>query len=801
MDDKAKTIAPDALKRFLAGYAPLEGVADELKRPDGSLRPVWAPLMRHLAGQSTEKLARAFARGDQYLHDTGVYFRQYTGDDSTVRDWPLSHLPVIIDRSEWDGLAEGIVQRAELLERVMADLYGHGDLVRDGFLPADLIAQNPEWLRPMVGIRPRSGNFLHFLAFEIGRSPDGTWFVLGDRTQAPSGAGFALENRMATSRVFHDVFPKSNVERLAGFFRGFRDAMNGMRGDHGGRVAILTPGQHTDTYYEHAYIARYLGFLLLECEDLTVRDGRLTVRTINGPEPVSVLWRRLDSRFADPLELDETSALGTPGMVSALRSGAVDMVNCLGSGVLEARALMAFLPRICRHLMGEPLKLPNIATWWCGQPAERAYVLENLERMMIGPALSTKLPFDIDATTALGGHFRGTAQAPVADWIGREGASLVGQEAVTLSTTPAMSHGRLTPRPMVVRVFATRTPEGWTVMPGGYARIGQSGDPTALAMQAGGSVADVWVMADEPVARDTLTQTDTGPFLRRMPGLLPARAADNMFWLGRYVERAEGNVRVLRAYHLRLEEHGRRAVPLVNSLGEFLEGYGLDPHAVVPPTLLHQFDAALHCAGKVRDRFSTDGWNALNDLSETARELATKVQQGDDAARAMSVLLRKTAGFAGLVHDNMFRFLGWRFLTMGRALERADHMAAVLSVFADPEASDGGFDVSVEIGDSVMTHRRRYSVESNRNTVIDLLALDRDNPRSILFQLDRLREEEEKLAEMAGLTQMGEASRRILTLQTSLAVATPELIYTRRLSRVRRELGAISEALTAQYLS
>ncbi|MAB04472.1 MAG: hypothetical protein CML50_00425 [Rhodobacteraceae bacterium] len=795
-------MAPDALTRFLDGYAPLSGVADELKRPDGSLRPVWGKLMRHLAAQSPETLARSFARGDQYLHDTGVYYRQFTGTGSTVRDWPLSHVPVVIDGAEWNELAEGIAQRAELLEKVMADLYGPGELVRDGFLPADLVAQNPEWLRPVVGIRPRSGHYLHFLAFELGRSPDGSWFVLGDRTQAPSGAGFALENRMASTRIFHELFPKWNVERLAGFFRSFRDAVNGLRADNDGRVAILTPGQHTDTYYEHAYIARYLGFSLLECEDLKVQDGRLSVRTISGPEPVSVLWRRLDSRFADPLELDETSALGTPGMVSALRAGAMDMVNCLGSGVLEARALMAFLPRISRHLMGAPLKLPNIATWWCGQPAERDYVLDNLERMMIGSAQSTKLPFDIDASTALGGKFRDTtAQGAVAEWIEREGASLVGQEAVTLSTTPAMIDGKLAPRPMVVRVFAARTPDGWEVMPGGYARIGRDGDPTALAMQSGGSVADVWVIGDEPVARDTLTRNDSGPFLRRLPGLLPARAADNLFWLGRYVERAESGVRVLRAYHLRLEEYGLRTVPLVDRLGRFLGSYGLDPEDAVPAPLLGQFAAAVTCASKVRDRFSTDGWNALNDLSATARDLASRAQPGDDAAGAMSVLLRKTAGFSGLVHENMFRFLGWRFLTIGRALERADHMASVLVSLAGDGAPAGGLDAAVEIGDSVMTHRRRYSVETGRDTVIDLLALDRDNPRSILFQIDVLRAEEERLSEITKAVQPSEAARRILVLQTALAVARPEQLTERRLRRIRREIASISEALTAQYLS
>ncbi|EPX75892.1 circularly permuted type 2 ATP-grasp protein [Salipiger mucosus] len=801
-EDGTETAPADkARARLLDGYDPPPGVADELKRADGSLRPVWAPLIDHLAAQSSETRARSFARGDQYLHDAGVYFRQYTGQGSTERVWPLSHLPVVISGEEWRGLTEGIVQRAELLERVMADLYGPGELVRNGHLPAELVARNPEWLRPIVGAEPRSGHFLHMLAFEIGRSPDGSWFVLGDRTQAPSGTGFALENRMATGRVFHDFFPDANVERLAGFFRAARDAINGLRGDENARAAILTPGLHTDTYYEHAYIARYLGFMLLECEDLKVQDGKLMVRTIDGPEPVSVLWRRLDSRFADPLELDESSALGTPGMVSALRGGAMTMVNCLGSGVLEARALMAFLPRIARALLGEPLKLPNIATWWCGQGAERDYVLANLERMMIGPALSTKLPFDIDGTTALGGKFRGAAQEPVADWLRREGGGLVGQEAVSLSTTPAMIGGRMVPRPMVVRVFAMRTPEGWTVMPGGYARIGRTEDPTALAMQAGGSVADVWVTSKQPVRTETLGPSGDQPYVRRRPGHLPARAADNLFWLGRYVERAESGVRLLRAWHLRLEEYGPGTVPVVDSLRRFLRGFGFETGRAVPPHLLGLFDSATGCAAKVRDRFSNDGWNALSDLSASAHGMATRVQHGDDAARAMSVLLRKLAGFAGLVHDNMFRFNGWRFLTLGRALERADQIAAVLQVFAAPDTPPGGLDSAVEVGDSVMTHRRRYAVETSRSTVIDLLALDADNPRSIRFQVDILREDEARLSGEVSHRRVDEAARRILTLQTELAVATPEQIGPERLTEIRSRLAGISDALTARYLS
>jgi len=783
-------------------YRPPAGVADELLRADGSVRDVWQPFISYLATQSPDALSARFARGDQYLRDEGVYFRQYTGSGSTERAWPLSHIPVMIASSDWAELASGLAQRADLLEKVMADLYGPGDLVTDGYLPAELVAQNPEWLRPMVGAVPRSGHHLHFLAFEVGRSPDGNWIVLGDRTQAPSGAGFALENRMATSRVFHEFYPAANAVRLAGFFRSFRDALYGLCDGDRGQVAILTPGQHTDTFFEHAYIARYLGFLLLEGDDLRVENDRLVVRTIDGPEPVSVVWRRLDSRFADPLEMDDTSALGTPGMTSALRSGAATMVNGLGSGVLEARALMAFLPSISRRLTGERLTLPNIATWWCGQKAERTYVGENLDRMIIGPAFSTRLPFDADGSTAIGGRFRGHAQRSLRSWLEREGHGLVGQEAVTLSTTPAMIGGELAPRPMILRVFAARTPDGWKVMPGGYARVGRSEDPAALAMQHGGSVADVWVIGDTPDRTVTLTDAEPGGRpLRRMPGQLPSRAADNLYWLGRYVERADFAVRTLRAHHLRLADSGDTADPLVEHLAKFLARYGHDAASPIPVSLVETFDLARGCAGRIRDRFSTDGWNALDEVARSARLAARTAVPGDDTVRAMSDLLRKLAGFSGLVQDNMYRFNGWRFLTLGRANERAWQIADLLATYVDGEALIGSYDVALEVADSVMSHRRRYPVDTNRDTLVDLLVLDRDNPRSIVFQVDRMRTEEERLVQADAGSRTDVVGRLILQLQTELVVAEPTELSSERLLEVRRTVATISDALTERYLS
>lgn len=790
----------DALARLLAGYRPPEGVADELLDASGQVRPVWRNFLDYLGGLSQDDLAERFERGDQYLRDAGVFFRQYGQEGASERAWPLSHLPVLIDDAEWRTLSAGLIQRAELLEAVCADLYGANALVAEGRLPASLIAMSSEWLRPMVGIKPRSGHFLHFIAFEIGRGPDGQWWVLGDRVQAPSGAGFAIENRVAAARVFADHYAQANIHRLAGFFRAFRDNLTGLRGDETSRVGILTPGRLNDTYFEHAYIARYLGFMLLEGEDLTVEDGQVMVRTIAGLKPVSVLWRRIDATYADPMELDENSRLGVPGLVEAIRQHKLSMVNALGSGVLEMRALLAFLPRICEALRGEPLALPNIATWWCGQPAERAHVRDNAHRMMIASALSTGLPFDAQGTTILGAALQSAPGGVVDTLLDAEAPLLVGQETVKLSTAPAFVGGKLIPRPVSIRMFLARTPDGWQVMPGGYARIGRSEDATAIAMQRGGSVADVWVVSDQPTPPETLFAASNSPYAQSQLSVLPSRAADNLYWMGRYVERAEGLIRLLRAWHARHAESARPDSPLMTHIAAAPGFFGADPLTAAPNMLRAALASATASASQVRDRFSIDGWTALNELSRTADTALRDVDPGFDTAAALNTLLHRITGFSGLVHDNMYRFAGWRFLSIGRSLERAVSMANALAWFARPDAPDGSLDLVIEIGDSTLSHRRIYAGGATPTTVTDLLACDAMNPRSILFQLTDIRDQIDFLPGASAHGHLSALGRAVLRLHAGLAVRTAESLDAESLLMLAREVGDLSDLLASAYL-
>lgn len=781
----------------MASYAPLPGVPDEAVGADGHIRPLWARLTGYLDALRPEDLRLAMARADQYLNDSGVFYRQYGGGGSTERPWPLAHMPVLLAEAEWADISAGLIQRADLLERVMADLYGENRLVATGRLPPSIVAANPEWLRPMVGVAPRSGHYLHFLAFELGRGPDGRWWVLADRAQAPSGAGYALENRVATSRAFAPLYASEHVHRLAGFFRDFRDALTAQRRAPDTRVAILSPGPLNETYFEHAWIARYLGFNLVQGEDLAVAGGQLLVRTVAGPRPVEVLWRRLDSSYADPLELDPLSHLGTPGLVSALRAGGLSMVNALGSGVLETRALMAFLPKLAPELTGAPLRLPNIATWWCGDPVAAAAVRAAPDRLILGPALAGGTPFD----GAAPGQTRAADLTPaaLADLLARDGAGLVAQEGVTLSTAPAFVDGRLTPRPVALRLFAARTARGWTVMPGGFARVGAQADAQAVAMQRGGSAADVWVVSPAPVPRPSMLPAPAGGAARAAPGALPARAADNLFWLGRYVERTEGAVRLLRACHIRRAEGADAAQPLIDAARPLFDLQGVDPDHAIPPGLLDTLGAAIASAGRVRDRFSTDAWSALADLDKSARRMAARSQPGDDAARALSALLRKLAGISGLIHENMYRFVGWRFLTLGRLHERAMSMAAALAVLADEGAPEGALDLMIEYGDSVMTHRRTFSVATSRATVIDLLALDPRNPRSLRRQIDGMRDEIDHLPHANDQGALSPLARAVLRLHADLATQDPDALTTRRLWAIRRRIAHLSDLLTRDY--
>src|SRR5262245_44391539 len=531
----------------LGGYKARPSNFDEMMDRDGRVREHWRPFLTMLATLGPEETDRRFAAADRHLRESGVFYRVYEDPAGSVRPWPFSHVPLLIAPSEWRSLKAGLTQRAELLERILKDIYGPADLVRGRRLPAAVVAGNPEFLRPMVGVDPVGGAHLRFYAVDVGRSPDGRWWVLGDRTQAPSGAGYALENRIALSHAMPDAYRELRVERLAPFFQAFQAELSSLNRQDDSRVCVLTPGPLNETYFEHAYLARYLGFLLVEGEDLTVREDGVFIRTVSGLKRAEVLVRRLDADFADPLELNARSRLGVPGLVQAVRDGTVVIANALGSGVAEARALLSFLPALAPTVLRSDLTLPNVATWWLGQTRARDEIIDRLDEMVIASAFLGELPGHGERREVLGAMLEPEERTRILEQIAHRGIDFVAKEAVTLSTTPVWHNGRLEPRPFTLRLFLARTSDGWRVMPGGFVRVADDIDARAVSLQRGGSTGDAWVLSDKPVAETTLLPAPDRISITRGTGPLPGRAAANLFWVARYVERAEATLRLVRA--------------------------------------------------------------------------------------------------------------------------------------------------------------------------------------------------------------------------------------------------------------
>ena len=396
-----------AFEGLLPSYRVPAGHFDELLEGDGALRSHWQGFVRHAGELSAEDLSRKHARVARQIHDNGVTYNVYAAAEGPTRPWALDALPLIIPTTQWEPLAAGLRQRARLLNALAADVYGEQRLIAEGLIPPALVFGHPGFLRPCHGVRPAGGVFLHQVAFDLARGPDGQWWVVGSRTQAPSGAGYALENRLTVSRLFPDAFRDLRVHMLAQFFRGLQDMLLASAPCDGEtpHVALLTPGPYNETYFEHAYLARYLGFTLVEGGDLTVRDDRVYLKTLTGLEPVHALLRRLDDDFCDPLELRADSTLGVPGLVQAWRAGTVLVANAFGTSVLESPALLGFMPTACQRMLGQSLAVPSIATWWCGEPAALDDAAPRLAEMVVKPAF----PDVRKEPVFLGGSRRGRA--------------------------------------------------------------------------------------------------------------------------------------------------------------------------------------------------------------------------------------------------------------------------------------------------------------------------------------------------------------------------------------------------------
>ncbi len=725
-------------------------------------------------------------RLERQLRDNGVTYNVYADEGGPQRPWSLDLFPLLIEAADWQHIEAGIAQRVRLLDRLMDDVYGPQQLLTQGLIPPALVHGHPGYLRAMHGVTPVGGNHLHIAAFDLARGPDGNWWVVSQRTQAPSGLGYLLENRLAVSRLFPQAFENLRVQRVAATYRALMEGMKSMcPAGQDAHIALLTPGPYNETYFEHAYLARYLGITLVEGHDLIVRDQRLFLKTLRGLVPVHGLLKRLDDQFLDPLELRADSTLGVPGLLQVVRAGNVLMANAPGSAFLESPALLGFLPALSQHLLGEELALPALPTWWCGEHS----AMEDALPRLADSAIKATYPGSVNHgnfDAVLGRNLRPRELDEWARRVSLHGQDHTVQAYMPLSQMPTWqacdarfgtASATLQPRSVMLRVFAVSDgPQSWRILPGGLARVA-GGSADIASMQRGGSSADVWALTTGPVDKTTLLQPALTPrTLHQRARLVTSRAAENLFWLGRYTERAENSTRLARLVLESMLGDDTSAAALLQWLGEQAVTNTLVLPTVPSPTqarrvfertLISNLGSsdqatsvgfslrAMRLAGAtIRDRLSQEHWHLMQRTEEKfALRCAEHSAHADYAALDALGTLKATsldlAAITGLQTDRMTRDDGWRLLSIGRHIERLWFLTTALIQGLQTGAvlQDNGFEAMLTLFDSSITFHARYQQSRDIAALVDLLVMDRDNPRSLAWVAHTLRG---RLAKLAG---------------------------------------------------
>ena len=777
-----------ALRGTPGSFDELHGEPAEAASAGAALAPAWKAFFDATGADGWVDLAQARARIRARVQDDGVTYNVYAEGAAAANAWPLEPLPFLIDAASWAAIERGVTQRARLLDAVLADVYGSRDLLDEGLLPASLVLAHPQYLRAMHGCRPAGGVRLHVAAFDLARGPDGDWRVVSQRTQAPSGLGYLLQNRLIVSQQFPAAFRDLHVQRIASGFLGLLQGLQRLspEGDDA-RVVLLTPGPHNETYFEHAFLARYLGITLVEGGDLTVRGERLFLKTLHGLEPVHVLLRRVDDEWLDPLELRGDSALGVPGLLGVIRAGQVVVANAPGAGFLESPGLAAYWPAVARRLLGEELLLPSTTSWWCGEDAVWEAQRERLADFVVAPTFPTSATTQGFAPHGVAELSPGARAALLADIDARPAAYTL-QARVRPSEMPVWNEDALEPRAALVRVYAMSDGRGgWHVMPGGLTRVATRRDAAQdawLSMQHGSVSVDTWVMTEGQVDPTTLLPKPlSAADLSRSRRTVTSRSAENLYWLGRYTERADNSVRLAR---ITLESLNNANPVLLDALGRLAARNGLitggvpSPlqsvrvferslvHALADPAALSvgfNLRALRQCAQALRERLSVEHWKLIDAVGrDFEQRLAAMLDPRGVAASAggtghavesvgdvLGVLQRaatQLAAITGAQSDRMTRDDGWRLLSVGRQTERLDFLAQalMLGVQMDLPAREDGFALLLNLFDSTITYRAQFQARRELPPLLHLLVLEPDNPRSLAGVTHTLRDRLVRLA-------------------------------------------------------
>jgi uncharacterized circularly permuted ATP-grasp superfamily protein/uncharacterized alpha-E superfamily protein len=817
---------------FLRDYAPAAGVYDELRSSADELRPQWLDVREGFLQLGPEEFERRTRQAERMLYENGVTYNVFGGDQQAQRPWRLDLLPLVLPAAEWSHVESALSQRARLLNLIVEDLYGDQRSLAEGWLPPEAVFSHPGFQRAFHGLPGSGAAPLCLYGAELARSPNGQWWVMADRTEAPAGPGYALENRIVSARMLPQIMHKVEVERLAPFFLRVQNALRRRvrRAVDNPRVVLLSSGPRNSLYFEDVYLARYLGYILAEGNDLAVRDEQVFLKTLSGLMPVDVILSRGAEFGIDPLEVGGHASHGVSGLLQAIRAGSVAVANRPGCGLLEAPVFMAYLPGLCRHLLGEDLQTPSVATWWCGQAPALEYVLEHFDNLVIKPAFLASgseeiLPRDLPKAK----------REELRNQILARPCSYVAQETVARSASPVWENGKSSAGHLAIRCFLVDEGESYSIMPGGLIRVAPDTSPMQLSVTAGAGSKDLWIRSEGPVAPVSLLVPENQPVaLRRTGALFPSRVADDLYWLGQSLDRAEYLTRLLRAVVDRLASEDDDAFPelprMLRALvdqGQLEAGFVMSEFTAQLPALEENLPVSLfddseahslaramselqRLAARTRDWLSADTWLKFNQAASNFMDAGSRDRNDlGDVLDTLNRLLLDLASASGLIANGMIRGPAWRFLDMGRRIERGRNVAILLrsTMLGEAPPDKPIMKALLEVLDCRMTYRSRYLDNLQANAVLDLAITDETCPNSIGFQLGMLSEHVDTLPQISDSPLRSEEKRLVMSAIHLVRMLTPEDLASpsgstlqASIERVERRLKQLSDVLNRRYL-
>lgn len=825
MNNSDILLPPDAFRRY-SGNAPNEAFA-----ADGTIRPHWRYLLEGLTALGETTLQARQEKAQRLLRDDGATYQRYNNPDNNT--WQLNPVPLLISSEEWSVTEAALIERAELFNVILDDIYGSRDLIRHGVIPPQLLFSHPGFLRPCDQVKLKGMHQLIVHSCDLVRDHTGKMTVLSDRTQAPSGAGYALENRMVMSRVFPSLFRDSHVHRISLFFTRLRQKLLDLNPNDGhARIVVLTPGAYNETYFEHAFIANHLGFNLVQGNDLVVKQGYVWLKSLEGLKRVDVILRRVDDHYCDPVELHGSSHLGTPGLLEIARLGRVAIVNPLGANALENPAWYRYLPAIARHVLGRDLRMNSVRTWWGGNADDLAYMCDNLESLFIKPTYRRPGLYEV-----YGAELDATRLQAWKNRILKNPSGFVGQQYLACTHTPTWLEGRIQPRATVLRTFAVASENAYAVMAGGLTRVNLDAQDPVVSNQRGAVSKDTWILASEPektTARATPSKLPSIEHRHEMP----SRVLENLFWLGRYTERAESGLRLLRTLFVQL--HRSETLPdtvyrtLMSSLSHVtgtlpgFTGNGIQGRQHAEQEILSlladpqrmggiafNLYAMTNAAEQAREQFPSDAIRVINTVHDALRHLSQDLKPGAFSApdAALEPLISSLLALSGWMHDNMIRGYDWYFIQTGRHLERSLQLIDVLhSLLVDiPEANyeDALWEPALQWAETHGLYRRLVQEGLRPDCGLELLLLNGDNPRSLMYQLAQLSLYFTQFPASPNQTRtrklLLDASTRLQLADTAKLATGDANAATKRvelaalLQQLRALLTAIAEEIALQY--